>query len=173
MGGGDGQADTVTVNGTNGVDTVKVTGNGSNAAVTGLPARVNITNTEGANDGLTVNALGGDDTVDASRLAAGAIGLTLNGGLGVDVLLGSKGNDLVNGGDGDDVALMGAGDDTFVWNPGDDNDTVEGQAGTDTLLFNGSNASENIAISANGGRVLLPATSPASPWTSTTSRTLT
>jgi Ca2+-binding RTX toxin-like protein len=48
---------------------------------------------------------------------------------------------------------MGAGDDTFVWNPGDDNDTLEGQDGFDTMLFNGSNAAENIDISANGGRV--------------------
>ena len=47
---------------------------------------------------------------------------------------------------------MGAGNDTFVWNPGDDNDTVEGQAGTDTLLFNGAAIAENITISANGGR---------------------
>jgi hypothetical protein len=31
---------------------------------------------------------------------------------------------------------------------------VEGQDGTDTLLFFGSNASENIDILANGGRVL-------------------
>ena len=50
---------------------------------------------------------------------------------------------------------MGAGNDTFVWNPGDGSDTVEGQAGTDTLLFNGSNANENIDISANGTRVRL------------------
>ena len=48
---------------------------------------------------------------------------------------------------------MGAGDDVFVWNPGDDNDTVEGQDGVDTLLFNGANIAENIDISANGGRV--------------------
>ena len=48
---------------------------------------------------------------------------------------------------------MGAGDDTFIWDPGDGSDTVEGQAGTDTLLFNGSNANENIDISANGSRV--------------------
>ena len=40
-----------------------------------------------------------------------------------------------------------------MWNPGDGSDTVEGQAGFDTLLFNGSNASENIDISANGQRV--------------------
>ena len=150
---GDGQVDNITVNGTNGNDTVAITGSGTSATVAGLPATVHITGSEGANDRLTVNAQGGNDTIDASGLAAGVIGLTLNGGLGVDALIGSQGNDLVNGGDGNDLALLGAGDDTFVWNPGDDNDTVEGQAGTDRLLFNGTNASENIDISANGGRV--------------------
>ena len=48
---------------------------------------------------------------------------------------------------------MGAGDDTFVWNPGDGNDTVEGQAGTDTMQFNGANIAEKIDLSANGGRL--------------------
>ena len=51
------------------------------------------------------------------------------------------------------MALLGAGDDKFIWNPGDGSDTVEGQAGTDTLQFNGSNANENVDISANGSRV--------------------
>jgi Ca2+-binding RTX toxin-like protein len=77
----------------------------------------------------------------------------MNGGLGADVFRGSQGDDLINGGDGNDVAFMGAGNDTFVWNPGDDNDTIEGQAGFDTMLFNGANVAENIDISANGGRV--------------------
>ena len=53
------------------------------------------------------------------------------------------------------MALLGDGDDTFVWNPGDGSDTVEGQAGTDTLLFNGANVNENIDISANGARATL------------------
>jgi Ca2+-binding RTX toxin-like protein len=52
--------------------------------------------------------------------------------------LGSQCDDLIVGGDGDDVAFMGAGDDVFVWNPGDDKDTVEGQAGLDTLDLNGA-----------------------------------
>ena len=47
---------------------------------------------------------------------------------------------------------MGAGDDTFVWNPGDGSDIVEGQAGTDTMQFNGANINEKIDLSANGGR---------------------
>jgi Ca2+-binding RTX toxin-like protein len=50
---------------------------------------------------------------------------------------------------------MGAGNDTFVWNPGDGSDTVEGQAGTDTLVFNGSNVGEIMDLSANGSRARL------------------
>jgi Ca2+-binding RTX toxin-like protein len=152
-GGGDGAADTVTVNGTQGADVFGAAGDAGGVNVFGLQAAVNIFNQEQANDRLTLNALGGDDTVDATSLEADGIQLTMNGGLGADLFLGSEGNDLVNGGDGNDVALMGAGDDTFVWNPGDDNDTLEGQAGFDTMLFNGANVSENIDISANGERV--------------------
>jgi hypothetical protein len=42
----------------------------------------------------------------------------------------------------------------FHWSPGDRSDTLEGQDGIDTLLFNGANVTENVSISANGGRVL-------------------
>ena len=108
----------------------------------------------GGIDLLTVNGLGGDDTINASALQADLFKFTANGGLGADTFIGSAGDDLFNGGDGGDTALMGAGNDTFVWNPGDDNDTLEGQAGFDTMLFNGANIAENIDISANGGRVL-------------------
>jgi Ca2+-binding RTX toxin-like protein len=76
----------------------------------------------------------------------------MNGGLGADTLLGSEGDDMFNGGDGNDVAFMNAGDDTFVWNPGDDNDTIEGQDGFDTLVFNGAVIAEKITILANGER---------------------
>ncbi len=50
---------------------------------------------------------------------------------------------------------MGGGNDRFIWNPGDGSDTVEGQGGNDALDFNGSNAPENIDVSANGSRVRL------------------
>jgi Ca2+-binding RTX toxin-like protein len=150
---GDGQADSVIVNGTNGADVIAVAGSSSGITVSGLVAWVHISGNEAANDQLTVNALAGDDTIDASGLQANVIALSLNGGAGADVLIGSQGNDLINGGTGNDVALMGAGDDTFVWNPGDGSDTVEGQSGFDTMLFNGSNVGEKIDISANGQRV--------------------
>ncbi|WP_395676476.1 hypothetical protein [Inquilinus sp.] len=149
---GDGQADAVGVLGTAGNDVITVTASAAAVEVTGLAASVVIEHAEAALDRLTVQGQAGDDVIDASGLAAGRIGLTLLGGLGADVLIGSVGGDQVTGGDGDDVALMGAGDDVFNWSPGDDNDTIEGQAGTDTLDFAGANISENIDISANGGR---------------------
>src|SRR5215218_1702508 len=152
-GGGDGAADTVTVNGTQGADVFGAAGDASGINVFGLHTAINVLFQEQANDRLTLNALGGDDTVNATSLKADGIQLTMNGGLGADTLLGSEGDDLVNGGDGDDLALLGAGDDSFVWNPGDDSDTVEGQSGFDTMRFNGANIAEHFGIAANGGRV--------------------
>jgi Ca2+-binding RTX toxin-like protein len=153
-GGGDDAADTVTVNGTNGADVFGAAGDAGGVSVFGLQAAVNIFFQEQANDRLILNGLGGDDVVDATSLEADGIQLTINGGLGADILIGSEGDDLFNGGDGDDTAFMGAGDDVFVWNPGDDNDTIEGQDGFDRMIFNGANVAENITISPNGGRVI-------------------
>ncbi len=135
---GDGKADSVIVTGTAGDDAIQIASfdNGTRVAIGGLFPFVNITGVEGANDKLTVNTLGGADVVDASGVAANLIGLTLNGGVGNDILIGSQG------------------DDTFVWNPGDGSDTVEGQDGIDAMLFNGSAGSEMFEVSANGERVL-------------------
>src|SRR5262249_17533679 len=72
----DGQADTVIVKGTAGNDSVAIAGDAGHADVLGLAARVHITGAEAANDRLIVNALGGDDVVDASGLTAAAIQLT-------------------------------------------------------------------------------------------------
>ena len=152
---GDGTADTVIVNGTAGDDHISVVSSGSSIVVNGLSAQVTINGAEPGNDSLVINGLAGNDVIDASRLHSGLASLTLNGGDGDDRIIGSAGNDLVNGGRGNDTALLGAGNDTFVWKPGDGSDVVEGQAGTDTLQFNGANVNENIDISANGGRARL------------------
>jgi Bacterial Ig-like domain (group 3)/RTX calcium-binding nonapeptide repeat (4 copies) len=82
--GGDGQADTVIVNGTNGNDNVSIIGStvgGASLYVVGLPAQVGIFQTETI-DHLTVNTLGGFDRVDASGLDTGVIGLTVDLGDG-------------------------------------------------------------------------------------------
>jgi Ca2+-binding RTX toxin-like protein len=152
---GDGQADTVIVNGTAAADAITVSGSAGTAVVAGLSATVRVTHAEGANDSLRVNGLGGNDTINASTLLPGVVALTLDGGDGDDVLTGSAGNDLFIGGRGSDVAFMGAGNDTFVWNPGDGSDIVEGQGGHDTLQFNGANIAEKIDLSANGTRLRL------------------
>jgi Ca2+-binding RTX toxin-like protein len=159
---GDGATDSVTVNGTNGSDNIQVSGTGGSVTVAGLPATVTLAGSEGANDQLIVDGGAGNDVITAAGLAAGVIGLTIDGGAGNDTITGSQGNDTLIGGDGNDtviggrgndIALLGNGNDTFVWNPGDGSDVVEGQAGTDTLVFNGANVGENIDISANGQRV--------------------
>ena len=163
-GGGDGQADTVTVNATNANNAISVASNGASVVVNGLSEQVTIDGAEASNDSLVINGLGGNDGINASALNTGQINLTIDGGAGNDVIVGSRGNDVLIGGDGNDiikggpgndVALLGAGNDLFIWNPGDGSDTVEGQAGFDTLIFNGSNVNENISISANGTRATL------------------
>lgn len=160
--GGDG-TDTVEVNGGNGAETFTVTPNGTRVRfdrMTPAPFSIDI----GTAENLVLNANGGDDTFTASNGLATLIKLTVDGGAGndnlqggdgADLLLGGDGNDTVAGGRGNDTAQLGAGDDVFVWNPGDGSDIVEGQAGTDQLLFNGANISEQIDLSANGTRLRL------------------
>ncbi len=72
---GDGQADSVVVEGTERRDAITVTGSGSTVAVTGLSAAIGISHAEGALDTLGIDTRGGNDTVDSSGLPAGIIGL--------------------------------------------------------------------------------------------------
>ena len=60
-GSGDGQPDTITVNGSNAPDSVRIRRDGDIVDVAGLAPRVRIEHSEAANDRLTVNGLGGDD----------------------------------------------------------------------------------------------------------------
>ena len=234
---GDGAADTVIVDGTDGADNVKVGSSGSDTLVSGLYTTVDVAGAEATGDKVDVNTLGGDDEIKSGlgltgpgevvidggtgndtaaysgtssddtigiaptadgvatfgttgglfvvagtvesldvrglagddtitgqngiagpthlTIAGGAGDDAIRGGDGDDTLIGGGGNDVIAGGRGSDTALMGSGNDTFVWNPGDGSDTVEGQGGNDALDFNGSNAAENIDISANGSRVRL------------------
>jgi Ca2+-binding RTX toxin-like protein len=159
---GDGEADRVVVNGTNGEDAITVNGDAGGVKVSGLAATVGILHPEVANDRLEINTLEGRDAVDSSGLAAGAIQLFVDGGAGddtiggsqgIETLLGGDGNDSLDGNGGNDRALLGAGDDTFVWDPGDGSDVVEGEAGADTMRFNGANIAEQVDLSANGNRL--------------------
>jgi Ca2+-binding RTX toxin-like protein len=71
------------------------------------------------------DALGGDDTVNASVLPAGVVNYTADGGAGNDTLPGSA---------GDDVQLGGDGNDTIDGNRGDDVVQAVGPAGSVNVL---------------------------------------
>jgi Ca2+-binding RTX toxin-like protein len=91
-GSGDLAPDQVIVNATEAADTVKLTGTQpEGVTVSGLQALVRVFGTDVPADALTLNALGGNDTVDATGLATGVVSLTVNGGAGTDILSGGAG----------------------------------------------------------------------------------
>ena len=92
-------------------------------SLAGLSATIGIAHAEAAQDTLTVNALGGDDVVDGSGLAADAIRLEANGGDGADILIGGAGPDTLRGEANDDVLLGGPGV-----------DVLDGGAGSNTVI---------------------------------------
>jgi Ca2+-binding RTX toxin-like protein len=116
---GDNSADTVIINGTAGNDAVSVTGSpAAGVTVSGLAATVNIAGSEPALDQLIVRLLDGDDAFEATALQAGVIKLTVDGGPGVDIIVGSAGDDVLIGGDGDDILIGGPGVDVLDGGPG-------------------------------------------------------
>jgi Ca2+-binding RTX toxin-like protein len=76
---GDGQADRVVLNGTNGDDTLRVFGDATEVDAKGLAPLVAIRHPEAANDRLEINTLAGTDSVASAGLAAGAIKLFVDG----------------------------------------------------------------------------------------------
>lgn len=111
---GDGQADRVIVNGTNGDDAIAILSTGLTAQVFGLIASVQITGAEPTLDRLQVNGLGGNDVIDASGLTGNFIQIGIDGGTGDEVILGNGGNDVLDGGIGDDVLIGGLGLDILL-----------------------------------------------------------
>jgi Ca2+-binding RTX toxin-like protein len=120
---GDGATDSVIVNGTNRNDRIAAAGSEGTISVTGLAATVRIVHAEAAQDTLAINALDGDDAVDASALHASTIALAIDGGAGADRLTGSAGNDSLFGRGGDDVLIGGPGA-----------DILDGGSGTNVLM---------------------------------------
>jgi Ca2+-binding RTX toxin-like protein len=128
----------------------------------------------GDDDSVLIDETNGTFTIDAPTTVDGGAGadtltgdiggLVLDGGAdadtiagsnGADVILGGDGADTIDGNQGNDAVFAGSGDDVMTWDPGDASDTLEGQDGTDTLAFHGSNIGEIIQVSANGGRALV------------------
>ena len=96
-------------------------------------------------DSVTVNALGGNDTIvdngnnntiymgDGNDVfvPGNGNGGTVDAGAGDDTVTGTPGADEITGGEGDDTLIGGASDDTI--SGGNGNDRLEGDAGADTI----------------------------------------
>jgi Ca2+-binding RTX toxin-like protein len=153
------EADTLRYNGTAGADAIHAVANGTEAAtVAEATARIDTLAVEstlllGLNGSDTFTAVGNLAPLTTITMDGGNGDDSLSGSNGADILLAGSGNDFVDGQQGIDTALLGSGNDRFQWDPGDSSDTVEGQAGTDTLEFNGSAANEIFQVAANGNRV--------------------
>jgi Ca2+-binding RTX toxin-like protein len=78
---GDGQADRVTVVGTDGNDRIDVSGDAGAVKVSGLAAAIRVLHPEAALDRIDINTLGGVDSVASAALAAGTIQLFVDGAL--------------------------------------------------------------------------------------------
>jgi Ca2+-binding RTX toxin-like protein len=119
---------------------------------------------------IVVTGGGGDNTVDLAPLTAATYPaltqVSVDGGDGNDTITGGDGADILRGGPGNDTidgnnnpaatvdSMFGdAGDDTLIWNPGKNDDLNEGGDGNDTSVINGGGGAEVFAVSAVAGRV--------------------
>jgi Ca2+-binding RTX toxin-like protein len=114
---GDGQDDTIIINGTAGDDTITLSIENGALVINGLASKITIEHFD-LNDTIRIAGLGGDDAIDASGIGANGPKLIIDGGDGDDVLIGGDGNDTILGGLGDDVLLGGPGQDVLDGGPG-------------------------------------------------------
>jgi Ca2+-binding RTX toxin-like protein len=127
---------------------------------------------------ITLTGGPGDNLLDLSAVNAtdfpALTAVTASGGEGNDTLLGSQFADHLNGGGGNDRivpddnpantrddARGDAGNDTIVWNGGDDNDLNDGGAGNDTSQVNGAAVGETFTVKPGpNGHVIFDRTPP-------------
>ena len=93
----------------------------------------------------TISGGDGDDSLEGGQQQAVLENETYRGG---------DGDDAVDGGRGNDSADLGDGDDSFRWDPGEGSDVIEGQDGTDTMVFNGAGVIDTVTMAANGKQLL-------------------
>jgi hypothetical protein len=101
----------------------------------------------------TPTTISGGDGNDSLQGAQAEPGQAAPAGGQIETYKGGDGNDAVDGGRGNDTAYLGGGNDSFRWDPGEGSDAIEGQDGADAMLFNGAGASENVTMTADGGRL--------------------
>jgi Ca2+-binding RTX toxin-like protein len=97
-GGGDGQADTVVVNATAGVDHIGVASSKGKISVSGLQAVVGVTDSETAFDTVQVLGAAGNDTITTGAALPGSAAIVIDGGADLDTtqFLGSSKGDTIS-----------------------------------------------------------------------------
>ena len=83
-------------------------------------------------EGVNVNALGGNDSV-----------------------ISGSGNDILSGSLGDDILKAGFGDDTYIFNRGDAKDTILDAGGVDILSFSGNIVEDDLIFEKNGNDLIV------------------
>jgi Ca2+-binding RTX toxin-like protein len=160
--GGEG-TDRVQVNGSAGAESFTAVANGVRTRLDRVgpsPFSIDI----GTSERLSLNTGDGQDRFDASGVPAGHIAISVSTGAENDAVTGSGGDDVIDAGAGtdvvdgqagDDQVFLGDGADIADWNPGDGNDSIEGDAGSDRLVFLGSSANERFDLAADNNQVQL------------------
>jgi Ca2+-binding RTX toxin-like protein len=162
---GDGDEDTVEVNGAPVGDAFEIGPAGSRVAFTRtnlISFTLNI-----SSENLIVNGLDGDDVMTGTLGLSNLISMTLNGGNGADTLTGGDGidrlngdadNDVLIGFKGNDLMSGGPGTDRLIWNNGDNSDTMDGDGDEDTVEVNGAPVGDEFEIGVAGARAIFTRT---------------
>jgi Ca2+-binding RTX toxin-like protein len=132
---GDGAADTVIVNGTDGADTVNAGSSAGNVLVSGLHTQVQVSGNDATPDNVDVQALGGDDTITSGVGLSGPAAVNVDGGTGTDsaTYSGTALPDTIGiAPDGGGVATFAAGGTPLVTTAVENLD-VRGLSGDDTI----------------------------------------
>ncbi len=152
LGGGDGQPDNVTANGTAGPDSFAIGSAGSEILVSGLAAALQVSDSEEANDNVNVATLGGEDTIAMGVGAtSGPAPINFDGGNDLDVATysGTPG--------ADSIGVVANGSEASVESPGTarfdviaESLVVLGLGGPDTITGSG-NLAPLTALTLDGG----------------------
>jgi Ca2+-binding RTX toxin-like protein len=151
---GDGAADTVIVNGTDGADDAKVSSTGGNVLVSGLSTQVQVSGSDPTLDDVDVDTLGGDDTIESGVGLLGAAAVNVDGGTGSDTTTYSGTSSADNLGiarDNAGVATFAAGGTPLI-TTAVENLNVSGLGGDDTITGqNGIAGLTSLTIDGGGG----------------------
>ena len=137
---GSGKADTVTVNGSSGNDSITVSEApaGKGILIQGTGTDIIVSSSVRADgDTLTIDGLSGNDTISAAAVNTDRAALKLYGSAGNDSVIGSRFNDVIDSGLGSDRVTGGLGFDLFFdASPGSDIDVLVETFDADVSLFN-------------------------------------